>query len=59
MLHLPYVADTVVAGQRFENLEVIKMNKHTVWVRLPNGMAVKRNLRRHDIDLKFVTVSKL
>lgn len=54
MIHLPYVADTVIAGTAFENLEVVKMNKHSVWVRLPNGMLVKRHLQKHDIQLKFV-----
>jgi hypothetical protein len=55
-LALPFVADCTIAGKRYNNLEVVKMNENSVHVRLPNGDIVKRNFRKHSIDVKFVRV---
>ena len=54
MIHLPYVASCDIGTKRLKNLEVTKMNKHTVWVKLPNGKQVKRHLDKHRVELVYV-----
>ena len=50
---LPYQADATVGEKRYNGLDVVKMNKHTTWVRLPNGMSVKCHNKRRNVKLTF------
>jgi len=50
---LPYTASATAGEKRYDNLEVTKINKHTTWVRLPNGMSVKCHNKRRNVKLTF------
>ena len=56
-LILPYVAECVIAGEKHYNLEVVELTKYTCKVRLPSGDIVKRNFRKHDVEVKYVRVT--
>lgn len=51
----PYLADCSVNGKRNNNLEVVRIGNKTVDVRLPDGSIIKRNVIKHEVDLKYIS----
>jgi hypothetical protein len=57
-LILPYVASCIIAGEKYDNLEVVEMTGLHCKVRLPNGDIVKRNYKRHKVELAYIRMEK-
>jgi hypothetical protein len=57
VIHLPYVCSCDIGTTRRHNLEVTKLNKKTVWVKL-NGREVKRHVDKHRVELVYINVEK-
>ena len=55
MLELPYIASCSVGGKSFNKLPVLEMNDYTVKLRLPNGDIVKRHLRKHKVEITYLS----
>ena len=71
-LATPFTAECRVGDKTFENVEVVKMNKHTCWVRFiapqkaPSLLIgdnrqetiIKRHIRKHGVKLTYVDVTR-
>jgi len=55
MLELPYYANCKIAGEDHFKLPIVKMNPHSVLVKLPDGEVIKRSFRKHNIEVVYVS----
>jgi hypothetical protein len=55
----PFVADCVINGKLYENLEVVDLNKKSVWVRMPDGRIIKRHPFRQKVTIKPILMTEV